>query len=108
MADGIPDDQPARVPARANQRWNSPSAYDLAGTESLAAILGDEAKSRSLSTEYPLTGKPDAGDPPVRFGGRGGGYPLSLPLSGSWQSGWQWQDGPVTVAGDISHFGFPV
>ena len=81
MADGIPDDQPARVPERANQRWNSPSAYDLAGTESLAAILGDEAKSRSLSTEYPLTGKPDAGDPPVRFGGRGGGYPLSLPLS---------------------------
>ncbi len=28
-----------------------------------------------------LTGKPDAGKPPVRFGGRGGGYPLSLPLS---------------------------
>ena len=32
-------------------------------------------------TGDPLTGKPDAGDPPVRFGGRGGGHPLSLPLS---------------------------
>jgi hypothetical protein len=41
------------------------------GTEGLADILGDEAKSRSLSTENPLTGKPDAGNPPVRFGGRG-------------------------------------
>jgi hypothetical protein len=27
-----------------------------------------------------LTGKPDAGDPPVRFGGRGGGNTPSLPL----------------------------
>ena len=81
MEDGIPDDQPARVPARANQRWNPPSAYGLARTESLAAILGDEAKSRSLSTEHPLTGEPDAGDPPVRFGGRGGANPPSLPLS---------------------------
>ncbi|MGA3116179.1 MAG: hypothetical protein ABSF90_17300, partial [Syntrophobacteraceae bacterium] len=29
----------------------------------------------------PLTGEPDAGDPPVRFGGRGGDEPF-LPLSG--------------------------
>ncbi len=72
MTDGIPDAKPARVPARAHQRWNPPSAYDLTDTESLADILGDEAKSRSLSIEHPLTGKPDAGDPPVRFGGRGG------------------------------------
>jgi len=28
----------------------------------------------------PLTGKPDAGNPPVRFGGRGGGNTPSLPL----------------------------
>ena len=34
--------KPARVPARANQRWNTPSAYDLARTEGLAGILGDE------------------------------------------------------------------
>ena len=27
-----------------------------------------------------LTGKPDAGNPPVRFGGRGGGNTPSLPL----------------------------
>jgi len=32
-------------------------------------------------TTNPLTGEPDAGDPPVRFGGRGSGHPLSLPLS---------------------------
>jgi hypothetical protein len=29
----------------------------------------------------PLTGKPDAGKPPVRFGGRGKVNPLFLPLS---------------------------
>jgi len=29
----------------------------------------------------PLTGEPDAGNPPVRFGGRGKVNPLSLPLS---------------------------
>ena len=28
-----------------------------------------------------LTGKPDAGEPPVRFGGRGAVNPASLPLS---------------------------
>jgi len=80
MTDGIPDDQPARVPARANQRWNTSSADDLTDTEGLAGILGDEAKSRSPSQEYPLTGEPDAGDPPVRFGGRGEVNPSSLPL----------------------------
>ena len=32
-------------------------------------------------TTNPLTGEPDAGDPPVRFGGRGKVNPLSLPLS---------------------------
>ena len=44
---------------------------DLADTERLTDGLGDEAKSHSLSTEHPLTGKPEAGNPPVRFGGRG-------------------------------------
>ena len=29
----------------------------------------------------PLTGKPDAGNPPVRFGGRGAANAASLPLS---------------------------
>jgi hypothetical protein len=28
----------------------------------------------------PLTGEPDAGNPPVRFGGRGGASAPSLPL----------------------------
>src|SRR5712692_8528575 len=47
------------------------------------AVLGSgprvDADHRSHTN--PLTGKPDAGDPPVRFGGRGSGKPLSLPLS---------------------------
>src|ERR1035441_2610737 len=38
-----------------------------------AAVLGSrtrvDAYNRSITT--PLTGEPDAGDPPVRFGGRG-------------------------------------
>jgi hypothetical protein len=29
-------------------------------------------------TETPLTGEPDAGNPPVRFGGRGGAIPTSI------------------------------
>lgn len=73
--------KPQRVPARASQQRRQPGAIDLVDTERLSGMLGDEAKSRSLSQEHPLTGKPDAGDPPVRFGGRGGGHPLSLPLS---------------------------
>jgi hypothetical protein len=34
----------------------------------------------SLERE-PLTGEPDAGNPPVRFGGRGNATAFSLPLS---------------------------
>jgi len=49
-----------RVPARANRWWNQPSAIGLGDTERLTDGLGDEAKSRSLSTEHPPTGKPDA------------------------------------------------
>ena len=79
MTDRTTDQEPKRVPARAYRRRNQPGAIDLVGTESLDVMLGDEAKSRSLSTEHPPTGKPDAGEPPVRFGGRGGGHPLSLP-----------------------------
>ena len=81
MTDRTTDQEPKRVPARAYRRRNQPGAIDLVGTESLDVMLGDEAKSRSLSTEHPPTGKPDAGEPPVRFGGRGGGHPLSPPLS---------------------------
>jgi hypothetical protein len=36
----------------------------------------------SLERE-PLTGEPDAGNPPVRFGGRGNATAFSLPLSKS-------------------------
>ena len=73
MTNRTTDIEPKPVPARARQRRRQPGAIDLVGTESLGVMLGDEAKSRSLSTENPLTGKPDAGEPPVRFGGRGGG-----------------------------------
>jgi hypothetical protein len=66
--------KPTRVPARANRWWNQPSTIGSDDTERLTDGLGDEAKSRSLSTEHPPTGKPDAGEPPVRFGGRGSGY----------------------------------
>ena len=71
MTDRTTDKEPKRVPARASQRRRQPGAIDLAGTESLDVVFGDEAKSRSLSKENPLTGKPDAEEPPVRCGGRG-------------------------------------
>src|SRR6266436_5002124 len=37
--------------------------------------------SEPISMEKSLTGEPDAGNPPVRFGGRGGAKTPSLPLS---------------------------
>jgi hypothetical protein len=44
------------------------------------------ATSGTHLAETPLTGKPDAGNPPVRFGGRGEVNPSSLPLSNlPWQ-----------------------
>ena len=69
--------------ARAAPRGTGPGASGLGSTEGMPDKLGDEAKSRSLSNEHPLTGKPDAGDPPVRFGGRGGGTAaLPTPIAG--------------------------
>ena len=50
-----------------------------AGTACLAGILM-RAKGCMHLAETPLTGKPDAGNPPVRFGGRGEANPSSLPL----------------------------
>ena len=57
-----------------------PSAIDLAGTAGLADILVRGQDGTHLA-ETPLTGEPDAGKPPVRFGGRGGANTPSLPLS---------------------------
>ena len=57
-----------------------PSAIDLAGTACLAGILVRAKSGRHLA-ETPLTGKLDAGNPPVQFGGRGEVNPSSLPLS---------------------------
>ena len=83
--------KPTRVPARAHRWGNQPSPKGWSDTERLTDGLGDEAKSRSLSTEHPPTGKPDAGDPPVRFGGRGSGhvrspYPYRSATDSPWSS----------------------
>src|ERR1039457_419136 len=52
---------------------------------SWAAVLDSRTRvdADNRSTTNPLTGEPDAGNPPVRFGGRGKVKPLSLPLSHS-------------------------
>ena len=57
-----------------------PSTIDWAGTARLAGILVRAKSGRHLA-ETPLTGKLDAGNPPVQFGGRGEVNPSSLPLS---------------------------
>ena len=57
-----------------------PSTIDWAGTARLAGILMRAKSGRHLA-ETPLTGKLDAGNPPVQFGGRGEVNPSSLPLS---------------------------
>ena len=57
-----------------------PSAIDSESTESLADILVRGTVGTHLA-ETPLTGKLDAGNPPVQFGGRGGAKAPSLPLS---------------------------
>src|SRR5208337_4859751 len=46
-------------------------------------LLGHSSRHRQsvLSEVTPPTGEPDAGDPPVRFGGRGSVTTFSLPLS---------------------------
>ena len=75
---GRPTDASARTGYAAD--GDPPSAIDLAGTACLAGILV-RAKSGTHLAETPLTGKPDAGNPPVRFGGRGEVNPSSLPLS---------------------------
>ena len=61
--------KPTRVPARASRWWNQSSAIGLGDSERVTDGLGDHAKSYSLSKEHPLSGEPDAGKPPVRFGG---------------------------------------
>ena len=58
-----------------------PSAIDSESTGGLADILVRGADRPHLAEKSP-TGKPDAGNPPVRFGGRGGAKAPSLPLSG--------------------------
>ena len=61
MNDRMPDDKPTRVPARASQWWNSPSAIDLASTEGLTAIRGDRAKSALLLEREPTDRKAGCG-----------------------------------------------
>jgi hypothetical protein len=66
-----------------HQRWRN-HYFDEAGLVQPDASprLGPSVSARSLTP----TGEPDAGNPPVRFGGRGGLHPRPYPLSteGSW------------------------
>src|SRR5256885_17021044 len=57
-------------------------AGQITTSPSLDSSASTEHRSSSYSPRwYPPTGEPDAGDPPVRFGGRGRSHDLSLPLS---------------------------
>jgi hypothetical protein len=60
---------------RAQLTWRAPKVWPT----SLCGVSPHLA-------ETPLTGKPDAGNPPVRFGGRGGAKAPSLPLSPLWRA----------------------
>ena len=64
------------------RKRRKPSAYDL--VELLDRRFSWRPRDNVLSPGNGnlLTGEPDAGNPPVRFGGRGDGTPFSLPLSG--------------------------
>jgi hypothetical protein len=87
--------EPAGVPARAKQAGESQEIWALVGTACWTAmhvggprswgqriVFADRGPfsqvtaygsgSSILSEVKPPTGEPDAGDPPVRFGGRGG------------------------------------
>jgi hypothetical protein len=82
MNDRIPDDKPTRVPARASQWWNSPSAIDLARTEGLTAIRGDRAKSALLLAREPTDRKAGCGKsarPVWREGERTTALPTPIP-----------------------------
>lgn len=99
MNDGMTDDKPAGVPAKANQRWIWPSAIDWTGTESPAGTLGERTQSGSSSKEPPLTGEPDAGDPHVRFGGRGKVLSLVRTLSSCIRAVAQGRDANLVLTG---------
>src|SRR5437879_3621179 len=78
--------QPAGKAARPHPagagRGAPPLAEGMVGPPWIAVLgSGPRVDADNRSHTNPLTGKPDAGDPPVRFGGRGSGKPLSLPLS---------------------------
>ena len=63
-----------RETRRAKLTWQAPQVWP----EFLV-----RGKSGTHLAETPLTGKLDAGNPPVQFGGRGEVNPSSLPLSGA-------------------------
>ena len=65
-------------------RWSSAMAQRLLSSPGALQLKRSPCGLLSiLSQVKPLTGEPDAGNPPVRFGGRGGWNPNqpSLPLS---------------------------
>lgn len=78
-------------PAAMAPRW--PRVWEGSGASTLAecmvcppwaAVLGSGTRVDASNRRFtnPLTGEPDAGNPPVRFGGRGKVNPLSLPYPG--------------------------
>src|SRR5208337_1766069 len=84
MNDRMPDDKPTRVPARASQWWNSPSAMDWASTEGLTTIRGDRAKSALLLEREPTNRKAGCGKsarPVWREGERIPALPTPIGLS---------------------------
>ena len=61
MNDRIPEDKPTRVPDRASQWWNPPSAMDWEGTERLTDTLGDRVKNALLLERVPTNWKAGCG-----------------------------------------------
>jgi hypothetical protein len=73
--EGGPQTRPTVIKVEGHMRTanSEPDANDrvsgIGPAEHSRPSVGSE---QSFREDGPLTGKPDAGDPPVRFGGRGG------------------------------------
>ena len=67
------------------------NAGRINGLPALAVVPGHgtPVDASNRTTTNPLTGEPDAGDPPVRFGARGKVETLALPLAVALTAGWR-------------------
>src|SRR5438094_6590430 len=76
-----PHSETAAPAARAGPGPRTNGVSDSLVCEAGAVQLENSPSSMaSIPSGKPLTGEPDARNLPVRFGGRGSGQPLSLPL----------------------------